>query len=163
MNSAVPILLEMLFENMFCKAIRVGSCIITITYSLDLNRVPIFLTIRVNYKDFHLEGSRRTTRMLFSNGSLNKMQRVVAWLLPPRSFDVLCYWSLPIVCTFRFDEELIHTVCGILEINCFEVRCANGQMVRALYPQTAIMSHSCVPNTAHTINTVSDEGLEEYK
>jgi hypothetical protein len=51
----------------------------------------------------------------------------------------------------RFDEELIHTACSILEVNSFEVRCPNGSAVQGLYPRTAIMSHSCVSNTSHCI------------
>ncbi|XP_046990280.1 SET domain-containing protein SmydA-8 [Schistocerca americana] len=58
----------------------------------------------------------------------------------------------------RFDEELVHTVCGILEVNCFEVRCENGALVRGLYPQTAILSHNCIANTGHTIATRSETG-----
>ncbi|XP_069699600.1 SET domain-containing protein SmydA-8 [Periplaneta americana] len=59
----------------------------------------------------------------------------------------------------RFDEELIHTACGILEVNSFEVRCPNGSAVQGLYPQTAILSHSCVPNTSHCIINVEDNRL----
>lgn len=59
----------------------------------------------------------------------------------------------------RFDEELIHTVCGILEVNSFEVRCLSGSAVQGLYPQTAIMSHNCVPNTSHCIITSENNRL----
>ena len=62
----------------------------------------------------------------------------------------------PLDMCFRFDEELIHTACGILEVNSFEVRCPNGALVQGLYPQTAIMSHSCVPNTSHCIISSED-------
>lgn len=58
--------------------------------------------------------------------------------------------AIILVC-FRFDEVLIHTACGILEVNSFEVRCPSGSTVQGLYPQTAIMSHNCVPNTSHCI------------
>lgn len=51
----------------------------------------------------------------------------------------------------RFSEDEIHTACGILEVNCFEVRMLNSTFVRGLYPQTAIMSHNCVANTTHSI------------
>jgi hypothetical protein len=57
---------------------------------------------------------------------------------------------------FRFDEELIHKVCGILELNSFEVRCPSGSAVQGVYPQTAIMSHNCVPNTSHCIINSED-------
>ncbi|PSN52135.1 hypothetical protein C0J52_04306 [Blattella germanica] len=51
----------------------------------------------------------------------------------------------------KFDEDIIHTACGILEVNSFEVRCLSGSAIQGLYPQTAIMSHNCVPNTSHCI------------
>nr|CAD7407601.1 unnamed protein product [Timema cristinae] len=52
----------------------------------------------------------------------------------------------------RFDEELIHTICGLFEVNAFEIRTAHGSNLRGLYPQTAILSHNCVANTSHTIS-----------
>ncbi|XP_034951071.1 SET domain-containing protein SmydA-8 [Chelonus insularis] len=51
----------------------------------------------------------------------------------------------------RFSEEMIQTACGILEINSHEVRAASGYAARALYPTVALMSHSCVSNTSHSI------------
>ncbi|XP_059471579.1 SET domain-containing protein SmydA-8 isoform X1 [Neocloeon triangulifer] len=53
----------------------------------------------------------------------------------------------------RFSEEQIHQVCGILAVNTFEAcsRVSGGNPVRALYPQFALLSHNCVPNTAHSI------------
>ncbi|XP_031841457.1 SET domain-containing protein SmydA-8 [Nomia melanderi] len=52
----------------------------------------------------------------------------------------------------RFSEEQIQTACGILEINTFEIRTANGFSARALYPTVAMMNHSCVSNTCHSIS-----------
>ncbi|KAI5754356.1 hypothetical protein M8J77_007961 [Diaphorina citri] len=50
-----------------------------------------------------------------------------------------------------FAEDLIHKICGILEVNCFEVRSADGFMGRGLYTLTALMSHNCVANTTHSV------------
>ncbi|XP_076662822.1 SET domain-containing protein SmydA-8 isoform X1 [Andrena cerasifolii] len=52
----------------------------------------------------------------------------------------------------RFSEEQIQTACGILDINSFEIRTANGYSARALYPIVALMNHSCVSNTCHSIS-----------
>ncbi|KAF4518907.1 hypothetical protein B566_EDAN006745, partial [Ephemera danica] len=49
----------------------------------------------------------------------------------------------------RFSELEIHTVCGILEVNAFEVG-PPGRSIRALYPRAFLMAHDCVPNTCHT-------------
>lgn len=48
-----------------------------------------------------------------------------------------------------WEEDLIHTVCGILEVNAFEVG-QNDISIRALYPRAFYMAHDCVPNTGHT-------------
>lgn len=52
----------------------------------------------------------------------------------------------------RFSEETIQTACGILEINTFEIRTANGYSARALYPTVALMNHNCVSNTCHSVS-----------
>lgn len=52
----------------------------------------------------------------------------------------------------KFSEEEIQTACGILEINTFEVRTSRGFSARALYPTVAMMNHSCVSNTCHSIS-----------
>jgi len=50
---------------------------------------------------------------------------------------------------FPFSENLVHTVCGILEVNSFEVG-SGGIRARALYPEAFYISHDCCPNTTHT-------------
>ncbi|RZF47251.1 hypothetical protein LSTR_LSTR004960 [Laodelphax striatellus] len=51
----------------------------------------------------------------------------------------------------RFNDEEVHFVCGILEVNSFEVRTTYGVAIRGLYPNLAILSHNCVPNTTHSV------------
>lgn len=51
----------------------------------------------------------------------------------------------------EFDEDEIHTVCGILEVNCFEIG-QNGARARALYDKAFLLAHDCVANTSHTDN-----------
>ncbi|CAB3383801.1 Hypothetical predicted protein [Cloeon dipterum] len=48
----------------------------------------------------------------------------------------------------RFSADEVHTVCGVLEVNAFEVG-PQGCSVRALYPAAYLMSHDCTPNTSH--------------
>ncbi|GLG98127.1 Uncharacterized protein, isoform B [Gryllus bimaculatus] len=56
--------------------------------------------------------------------------------------------------TPAFSEEQIHSVCGYLEVNAFELRAAGGSsLLRGLYPQMGLLSHRCVPNTTHSICT----------
>ena len=51
----------------------------------------------------------------------------------------------------EFSEEEIHRICGILEVNCFEVGGGHlGTSARALYPEASLFNHDCVPNTNHT-------------
>lgn len=57
----------------------------------------------------------------------------------------------------EFSEEEVHTVCGILEVNCFEVGGRNGTSARALFPEAYLMCHDCVPNTNHTDDPITHE------
>ncbi|KAI9589935.1 SET domain-containing protein SmydA-8 [Glossina fuscipes] len=50
-----------------------------------------------------------------------------------------------------FTAEEIHTVCGIVDVNCFEIG-QNSAKARALYPGAFLLAHDCCPNTAHTDN-----------
>lgn len=55
-----------------------------------------------------------------------------------------------------FSEEEIHTVCGILEVNSFEIG-QNGAKARALYPSAFLIAHDCTPNTTHTDHPISHQ------
>lgn len=63
----------------------------------------------------------------------------------------------------RFDEDLIHTVCGILEVNAFESRTMKGYPIRCLYPKLAILSHNCVSNITHSIDYTKTGNEDDYK
>ncbi|CAH0563390.1 unnamed protein product [Brassicogethes aeneus] len=63
----------------------------------------------------------------------------------------------------RFSEDLIHTVCGILEINAFESRTPSGSMLRCLYPKLAIMSHNCVSNVHHAIDCAGKFDSKDFR
>nr|CAI5824241.1 unnamed protein product [Callosobruchus analis] len=54
----------------------------------------------------------------------------------------------------EYSEIEIHTVCGVLEVNSFEIGRRNK--VRGLYPTAFLISHDCVPNTNH----VDDENYK---
>lgn len=49
----------------------------------------------------------------------------------------------------EFTEDIIHSICGVLEVNSFEIG-QNGINIRGLYPNAFLMSHDCVPNTNHS-------------
>lgn len=48
-----------------------------------------------------------------------------------------------------YTEEEIHTVCGYLEVNSFEVG-QNGCRARALFDEAYLICHDCTPNTIHS-------------
>ncbi|KAF2350506.1 SET domain [Trinorchestia longiramus] len=55
-----------------------------------------------------------------------------------------------------YEDALMHTMCGILDVNCHEVRsnvpgAPDESRVRGLYPLCAMMSHDCTNNTQHSI------------
>lgn len=55
------------------------------------------------------------------------------------------------------DKRLIHKICGILDVNSFELRGPNpalmthsakqGERLRGVYAEAALMSHNCIGNT----------------
>ncbi|ENN81700.1 hypothetical protein YQE_01906, partial [Dendroctonus ponderosae] len=57
---------------------------------------------------------------------------------------IIKHWKLT-----EFSEEEIHTICGILEVNTFQIG-QQGINIRGLYPTSFLLSHNCVPNTNHT-------------
>lgn len=57
----------------------------------------------------------------------------------------------------QWSSEEIHTMCGILEVNCFEVGGRNGTSARALFPEAYLMCHDCVPNTNHTDDPITHQ------
>ncbi|KAH8420217.1 hypothetical protein KR009_007513 [Drosophila setifemur] len=52
------------------------------------------------------------------------------------------------------EPEQVHQVCGILDVNCFEIG-QNGAKARTLYPSAFLLAHDCSPNTAHTDHPAS--------
>ncbi|XP_018577319.1 protein msta-like [Anoplophora glabripennis] len=64
----------------------------------------------------------------------------------------------------RFSEDLIHSVCGILEINAFEARNPSGySTVRCLFPKLAILSHNCISNIHHAIDVKGNGNSNDYR
>lgn len=64
---------------------------------------------------------------------------------------ILKEWKLT-----EFTEDEIHTICGILEVNAFEIG-HEGVNIRGVYPTAFLMSHDCIPNTNH-----SDDGSDNF-
>lgn len=65
--------------------------------------------------------------------------------------NIVGYLHGPCKLKERFPEDLILKACGILEVNAFEGKTRKGHKVRCIYPIVSIISHSCVPNTTHSI------------
>lgn len=70
--------------------------------------------------------------------------------------NIVGYLRGPCKLKDRFTEELIQRVCGILEVNSFEAKTAKGHKVRCIYYNAAVLAHSCVPNTTHSILSSKD-------
>ncbi|CAH0563607.1 unnamed protein product [Brassicogethes aeneus] len=74
---------------------------------------------------------RKSIPEIWNNNQINVVDRITK------------QWGLT-----EFTPEEIHVICGILEVNCFEI----GQQdvnIRGLYPKAFLMSHDCIPNTNH--------------
>ena len=61
----------------------------------------------------------------------------------------------------RFDKEMIRHCYGVLRVNSFAVETVSGGSGRALFPVTALISHSCQPNVLHDPKASSTTTFEE--
>lgn len=54
----------------------------------------------------------------------------------------------------KWNEESLQRLCGILDVNTFEIRCPAGtsSTARALFPLASLMSHDCTPNAHITLD-----------
>lgn len=59
--------------------------------------------------------------------------------------------------------QLLHRMCGIIDTNALEIRLPQSSELLALFTNTCIMEHSCIPNTKHTFNYSNDIKDDLYK
>lgn len=52
--------------------------------------------------------------------------------------------------SLEVSAKIIHKICGIIDTNALEIRHPDGAELLALYTNTCILEHSCIPNTKHT-------------
>lgn len=70
--------------------------------------------------------------------------------------NIVGYLHGPCKLKERFSEEVIQQACGILEVSAYEAKTTKGHKVRGIFPNAGILSHSCVPNTAHSVLPSND-------
>ena len=70
------------------------------------------------------------------------------------SFNLICLHT-------RFDKEMIRHGYGVLRVNSFAIETVSGGSGRALFPVTALISHSCQPNVLHDPKAVSPNIINE--
>ncbi|XP_017852999.1 SET domain-containing protein SmydA-8 [Drosophila busckii] len=87
---------------------------------------------RIRQMESHTQ-QRRLNATLWQHYEKNVVQRLRAdWQLAER-------WT----------AEELHEICGILDVNCFEIG-QRGAKARTLYPSAFLLAHDCRPNTSHT-------------
>lgn len=109
-------------------------------------------------KEKHPDRWENEVRPMEAHNDLRRNSQV--WLV--NQTNVVDFLLGPCKLKDRATEELLHTLCGIIEVNAFEGRTANGYALRILYPRLAVMSHNCVSNISHAIYPINDKG-EEYR
>ena len=84
----------------------------------------------------------------------NHRKKIGIWQVDRQSVvdPILIDWQLD----EQIDEEELQRACGILEVNAFEV-CDESEAIsaRAVYSHACLMAHDCVPNTACSVNPVT--------
>lgn len=63
----------------------------------------------------------------------------------------------------NISADLIHKMCGIIDTNALEIRHPEGSELLALFTNTCIMEHSCIPNTKHTFATTVKDKNELFR
>lgn len=63
----------------------------------------------------------------------------------------------------EISPDLIHVFCGIIDTNALEIRLMEGTELLALYTNTCIMEHSCIPNTKHTFSHLTKDRNDLYR
>ena len=86
-----------------------------------------------------------------------KMQKYKIYIFHQSDFDLfnkLIYGRFMFLFSsiYKINHIFFQKILGILEVNVFEARTTSGNTIRCLYPKLGIIAHSCVPNTAHSIN-----------
>ncbi|XP_046657363.1 SET domain-containing protein SmydA-8-like [Daphnia pulicaria] len=52
----------------------------------------------------------------------------------------------------QFSQEEIHSACGVLDVNSYEIRLSDGQGALGIFPLASMLSHHCISNTHHIID-----------
>lgn len=54
--------------------------------------------------------------------------------------------------TRNINEELIQHICGVIDVNSFEIRAPDEGSMRAIYLKASLLAHHCVANTVIAID-----------
>jgi len=52
----------------------------------------------------------------------------------------------------KCDKEILHKICGIIEVNAMMIRLPTGQEVSGIYPTACLLEHSCLPNCTYNFS-----------
>lgn len=63
----------------------------------------------------------------------------------------------------EISDKLLHTICGIIDVNALDLRLNEGTEMSALFSQTCMMEHSCFPNTKHSFDIKSTDEPSQFK
>ncbi|XP_026474444.1 SET domain-containing protein SmydA-8-like [Ctenocephalides felis] len=71
-----------------------------------------------------------------------------------RAVVIKALYDFGLVDPEKWNEESLQRLCGILDVNTFEIRCPAGtsSTARALFPLASLMSHDCTPNAHITLD-----------
>jgi hypothetical protein len=50
------------------------------------------------------------------------------------------------------EKNILHKICGIIEVNAMTVNLSNGSDLMALYSTARFLAHSCMPNCYYTFD-----------
>ncbi|XP_077295773.1 SET domain-containing protein SmydA-8-like [Arctopsyche grandis] len=95
--------------------------------------------------------SNNWKRLITMESHLEKRRRTGIWKIHEKTSQVL--FDLKIINEKDIESELVQKICGILDVNSFELRASDSQELLKIdslcgvYPLAALMTHNCVSNT----------------
>ncbi|XP_055914097.1 SET domain-containing protein SmydA-8 isoform X2 [Eupeodes corollae] len=132
-----------------CKFLKEKNSAVDLIATATLTKIKhlyeLILPIRILLMKTHKPDSYERIRVMESHIKLRKLNKIL-WDHYQEIIvnKLLKEWNLE-----GFSEEDIHTICGVIDVNCFEIGQKSAK-ARAMFPSAFLLSHDCVPNTSHT-------------
>ncbi|XP_061391829.1 SET domain-containing protein SmydA-8-like [Musca vetustissima] len=94
-------------------------------------------------------------KMLLMESHLDKRRNTTIWkdhnraVIQPLLKSNICQH---LAISQRINEEFLQHICGIWDVNSYEIRAPDSEAMRALYLNASLLAHNCIPNANQAID-----------